>query len=135
MPESRQTLDPVFPIQLIPASDCVVEQQHLGDDRTTDPIVQQHQRIRPTGQPMGDLTAASQFAQVTTELWVEESATDHETDTNPSPSDSRVGFSDSRGVGVYTPISARNLSTNACIVRPRSAAIAWPAGVRNPPTT
>jgi hypothetical protein len=50
MAEARQTLDPVFLVQLVPGSDrVVVKQQHIGDRLTAHAFVQQHQRVGAPG--------------------------------------------------------------------------------------
>jgi hypothetical protein len=63
--EAGQALDPVFLIPLIPSPDrVVVEEQHLGDQRTTHPLVQQHQRVGAPRQPMHGGAVTGQFDQV-----------------------------------------------------------------------
>jgi hypothetical protein len=63
--EAGQALDPVFLIQLIPSPDrVVVKEQHLGDKRTTHPLVQQPQRVGAPRQPMRSGAVTGQFDQL-----------------------------------------------------------------------
>jgi hypothetical protein len=72
MAEARETLDPIFLIQLIPGPDRVlVEKQHLGYGFATHAIVEQHQRIRTPRQTVRSRTVARQLNQVATRFVVQ----------------------------------------------------------------
>ena len=66
MVEARQALDPVFLIQLVPSPDrIIIEEQHLRDAGTAHPVVQQHQRVGASRQPVCRGAVTGQFDQVT----------------------------------------------------------------------
>ena len=104
MAEARQTLDPVFLIELIPGPDrVVVEQQHLGDRLTAHAFVQQHQRVRAPRQPVRSRTVARQLNQVAARFAVQEAAADHPSKQNrfaPRLAREFSGFPQSRGIPV-----------------------------------
>lgn len=65
MVEAGQPLDPVFLIQPMPSTDSVVvQQQNLGNRRTTHAAIEQHQRVRPPRQAMRRRPVARQCDQV-----------------------------------------------------------------------
>ena len=78
MAEARQALDPIFLIQSVPDPDRVaVEKQHFGDRLTAHSLVQQHQRVGATGQPVRGGTVAGQLNQVAAGIAVQEARADH----------------------------------------------------------
>ena len=62
--EARQPLDPVLFIQAMPSADgVVVQQQDLRNRLAAHPIVEQHQRVRTSGQTMSGRPVPSQLDQ------------------------------------------------------------------------
>src|SRR5664279_2063500 len=76
--EAHQTLDPILFIQPMPSADGVVVQiQDLRGRLAAHPVVQQQQRVGPSGQAMRSRSVPRQFGQVLTRFGVEEASADH----------------------------------------------------------
>jgi hypothetical protein len=101
--ESGQTIDPVFLEKPVPRPDrIVVDQQHPTNILAAHPAIQQHQRVRPTGQTMLSQPVPSQLGQVLPFLRCQKAAANHGAEKNPSAPVWQAVFSTSHGVAVYT---------------------------------
>jgi hypothetical protein len=80
----------------------VVDQQHPADFFATHPAIQQHQRVRPSGQTMLSQPIPSQLGQVLPFLRCQKAAANHGAEKNPSTPVWQAVFSTSHGAAVYT---------------------------------
>src|SRR4051812_45843732 len=98
--EAGQTIDPVRLEKPVPRPDrIVVDQQHPTN--AAHPAIQQHQRVRPTGQTMLSQPVPSQLGQVLPFLRCQKAAANHGAEKNPSVPVWQAVFSTSHGVAVY----------------------------------
>src|SRR4051794_27295901 len=88
----------------------VVDQQHPADLVATHPAIQQHQRVRPTGQTMFDRPVPSQLGQVLPFLRCQKAAANHGAEKNPSAPVWQAVFSTSHGVTVYPAKTTQMIS-------------------------
>ena len=110
MAKARQTLDPVFLIQLIPSPDrVVVEQQHLGNRLTAHAVVQQHQRVGAPRQAVRSRAIARQLNQVAARFAVQEASAHHPSSRIASRSVGKQfsGFPQSQGIAPWKEARSR----------------------------
>src|SRR4051812_46128336 len=100
--EAGQTIDPVRLEKPVPRPDrIVVDQQHPTNILAAHPAIQQHQRVRPTGQTMLSQPVPSQLGQVLPFLRCQKAAANHGAEKNPSVPVWQAVFSTSHRVAVY----------------------------------
>src|SRR4051812_12248216 len=101
--EAGQTIDPVRLEKPVPRPDrIVVDQQHPTNILAAHPAIQQHQRVRPTGQTMLSQPVPSQLGQVLPFLRCQKAAANHGAEKNPSVPVWQAVFSTSHRVAVYS---------------------------------
>src|SRR3954447_23926462 len=100
--EAGQTIDPVRLEKPVPRPDrIVVDQQPPTNILAAHPAIQQHQRVRPTGQTMLSQPVPSQLGQVLPFLRCQKAAANHGAEKNPSVPVWQAVFSTSHPVAVY----------------------------------
>src|SRR3954470_13602369 len=100
--EAGQAIDPVRLEKPVPRPDrIVVDQQHPTNILAAHPAIQQHQRVRPTGQTMLSQPVPSQLGQVLPFLRCQKAAANHGAEKNPSVPVWQAVFSTSHRVAVY----------------------------------
>src|SRR3954464_5971747 len=114
--EAGQAIDPVRLEKPVPRPDrIVVDQQHPTN--AAHPAIQQHQRVRPTGQTMLSQPVPSQLGQVLPFLRCQKAAANHGAEKNPSVPVWQAVFSTSHRVAVYLG-STRKSSANIPLYPP-----------------
>src|SRR3954466_3810453 len=107
--EAGHTTGPVRLEKPVPRPDrIVVDQQHPTNILAAHPAIQQHQRVRPTGQTMLSHPARSQLGQVLPFLRCQKAAANHGAEKNPSVPVWQAVFSTSHPVAVYRTESFRS---------------------------